>query len=395
MPRTLHIRLGKMKINIACFILIVLSGVTISTSIAQENEDVPKAGTEVETLKNRVSELEDKLKIVENVEKMELAAKLAEAQAKLNNTDIDKLKGELRESNNDWLRAWNNWFIGIVSVIALIIGAALWLVLKTLIEKGIKKRLDGFNDAIGKVKILSEELRMLKREYAASQLAEPDGYSEDDEPIYSHTVMTLSDETIIDVLTCKTYIVYVRIRAAELLKKRDPIQTLPKLIEFVDSLLDSGLYGTLDYPTQTHLRDILSLFKDIETNETYIGLGKILNRILSMEGNQELVRILLTMIIYSLAYVGTALNTGSLVHKMCKALPYLEVNIYDTKAFIVLIEYFDKFDKPAGIKEILTQHVTSEMSDLETQCLELLGKHDPDYVREWNEKKEANNTESE
>ena len=110
------------------YLLITLLGLTVCASIAQQNQNVPKTDPEVEKLKIQ-------LQTVEN-EKIGLETKLAEANTKLINADVDKLKGELRESNNDWLRAWNNWFIGIVSVIAVIIGAALWLVLKTLIEKG-------------------------------------------------------------------------------------------------------------------------------------------------------------------------------------------------------------------------------------------------------------------
>ena len=122
-----------MRTYIVCVLLIALLGLTVSAPFAQQNQNTPKIDTEVEKLKIQ-------LQTVEN-EKIGLETKLAEANAKLINVDVDKLKGELRESNNDWLRAWNNWFIGIVSVIAVIIGAALWLVLKTLIEKGIEKGL--------------------------------------------------------------------------------------------------------------------------------------------------------------------------------------------------------------------------------------------------------------
>ena len=51
-----------------------------------------KNGTEVEALKKRISELEGKLQTVENVEKMELAAKLAEAHAEaMQNLSIQNL----------------------------------------------------------------------------------------------------------------------------------------------------------------------------------------------------------------------------------------------------------------------------------------------------------------
>ena len=77
---------------------------------------------EVDALQNRVSELEGKLQTVENVEKMELAAKLAEAEARLINTEFGKLKLELKDSNQQWLRNWIFIILGFLSVV----GIALW-----------------------------------------------------------------------------------------------------------------------------------------------------------------------------------------------------------------------------------------------------------------------------
>lgn len=79
-----------------------LLGIAVSTSIAQQNQNVPKTNKDFEALQKRISELEGKLQTVENVEKMELAAKLAEANAKLINADIEKLKLELKDSNQKW-----------------------------------------------------------------------------------------------------------------------------------------------------------------------------------------------------------------------------------------------------------------------------------------------------
>ena len=99
-----------MKISIISLFLIALLGIIVSASIAQQNQNVPKTDTEVEALQKRVTELEGKLQVVEIVEKMELAAKLAEAKAKhdkahakLIETEFDKLKLELKESNHKWL----------------------------------------------------------------------------------------------------------------------------------------------------------------------------------------------------------------------------------------------------------------------------------------------------
>ena len=64
-------------------------------------------------------------------------------------------------------------------------------------------------------------------------------------------------------------------------------------------------------------------------------------------------------------------------------------------ALITLAEYFDKFEEPEGIKEILNVHAKDRMPEVEEKCLELLQKHDAEFVKEWKEKKEDTNTESE
>ena len=46
------------------------------------------------------------------------------------------------------------------------------------------------------------------------------------------------------------------------------------------------------------------------------------------------------------------------------------------------------FNEPDSIKEILTRHVTSKMRAVETNCLNWLEKYDPDFVKEWKDKKE-------
>ena len=74
--------------------------IVLPVSFAQQNQSAQKSNPEIETLKKRISALESKLQTVENVEKMELAAKLAEAQASLANAKFGKFERELRDSNN-------------------------------------------------------------------------------------------------------------------------------------------------------------------------------------------------------------------------------------------------------------------------------------------------------
>ena len=130
---------------------------------------VPKTDTEVEALQKRVSELEDKLQTVENVEKMELAAKLAEAQAKLINAEIEKYKRGLKDSNDGWLRTWSLWFVGIIGFLVLIVGGGFWYWLRSradqLIGSEIEKRINKFQEAIVRVDSLDDQMRILEKEH--------------------------------------------------------------------------------------------------------------------------------------------------------------------------------------------------------------------------------------
>ena len=93
-----------MKKFIVYLLLWALLGMIPPPLPAQQNQN-----QEIEALKKRVAELEKQLQTVENVEKLDLQAKLADANAKLANAEFGKFERELRDSNNKWLR---NWSIG-------------------------------------------------------------------------------------------------------------------------------------------------------------------------------------------------------------------------------------------------------------------------------------------
>ena len=59
--------------------------------------------------------------------------------------------------------------------------------------------------------------------------------------------------------------------------------------------------------------------------------------------------------------------------------------------------FFDKFNEPDGIKEMFYSPLTLiiGLTDVEEKCLELLRKHDPDFVEEWLKLKETPETERE
>ncbi|MYF99674.1 hypothetical protein F4212_11180, partial [Candidatus Poribacteria bacterium] len=151
-----------MKFNTIFYLLIALLGLTVSASIAQQNQNVLKTDTEVEKLKKRVSELEGKLKTVETVEKMELKAKLAEAEEKLLNAEIDKYKRGLKDENDEWLRTWSLWFVGIIGFFVLFVGGSFWYWLRSrsdqLIVNEIEKRINKFQEAVVRVDSLDEQI---------------------------------------------------------------------------------------------------------------------------------------------------------------------------------------------------------------------------------------------
>ena len=165
-----------MKQFIVCQLLAVLFGMTLPLASAQQNQSLQQLTQEIELLKSKVSELEKQLQIVENVEKMELQAQLAEAKvkhadanAKLINTEFGKFKRELRIDNEERMRSWSYWLFGILSFIAVASGTAVWFSLKSLIADRVEKSLDGFKKGLKELDILKNQLGVFgKRTYSVN-----------------------------------------------------------------------------------------------------------------------------------------------------------------------------------------------------------------------------------
>ena len=110
---------------IACLLLVASLGMISPLLSAQQNQTAQKSDAEIEALKKRVSEIEKQLQTVENVEKLDLQAKLAEANAKLADAEFGKFDRELRDSNNEWLRNRGIILLAFLSVVG--IGIWSWL----------------------------------------------------------------------------------------------------------------------------------------------------------------------------------------------------------------------------------------------------------------------------
>ena len=372
-----------MKMSIVFFLLMVLFGITISESIAQQNQIVPKTVTEVEKLKIQLKTLEN--------EKIGLETKLAEANARLINTDVEKLKGDLRKSNNDWLRSWNNWFIGIVSVIAVIIGAALLLVLKTLIERAIEKRLDGFKESVDKVSILEDQIKILEKEHAASMLEDFVGGTLTVLDWHPERIKALSEEALLEVFSDKTRDLTIRFTAIEVLAARKSPLLVAPVLNFLNSVVDSDADRKTFSKPNRYSSLFLSRLSEIHNEDTYQGLKKFLNRL--MKENPKNKDLFLSWTVFSLTEVSIELETRDSVKMLKEIIPDLIELKPKNVILTTLAEYFDKFKEPEGIEDIL-KHIGSTNSDVGKKCLNLLEKHDPDFVREQRKEKATYDVES-
>lgn len=408
-----------------CLLLATLLAIMYSGSFAQRSQSTQESNPEIETLKKQISTLQNQLQTVKN-EKIELVAKLLDAQAKLAdanarliNTDFGKLEGELRGSNQKWLIGWIVFFLTALAVV----GTPLWLLLKSgineiitnlksnadhLIAGSVEKSLNGFKaslaqvdtlknelkEAMSQVNILADQIRILKKEQAISVLSGlVNLYDPKEQNDYEET-SPIQSETLLDVFVDKTRNLGLRYKAGEVLSAREIPQFVSPLLEFLNSVIKSEFDWKDILHTEFRLLNFVKFLGYIHTQEVYKGLTGFLDRLLSTE-DVELKELLLTQTVFSLAYVSGELNKGDSVSLLKTAIPYLNVELDEDQALNNLAACFDRFNEPEGIKEILTHHAVDRMPEVETKCLELLQKHDPDFVEKWKSEKEAANTQNE
>ena len=399
-----------MKKFITYLSLTILFIIGITFSFAQQNQNTQKSDPEVEVLKKRISELESKLQTVENVEKMELAAKLADANAKLLNAEIDRFKRELKDANDEWLRTWSLWFVGITGFLVLIVGGAFWFWLRSradqLIADSVEKSLNGFKEAVdqvnvlknelkeavGQVNILQDQIRILEKEHAVSVLANSVHLFYNSE-VDSEQIKPIPDRALLDLLADNTRDLSFRYKAVEVLVARKSQELVSPALEFLNSVVGSDFDWKDGWFAENRLRSLVNFLGQIYTQKNYEGLVKFLDCLLTED--TELKNILLTWTVYSLAYVSGELNKADSISILKKAIPYLDVRSDEDQALKNLARLFDIFNEPIGIKEILTHHAADRMPEVETRCLELLQKHDPDFVEKWRAEKENANTQNE
>ena len=383
-----------MKVFIAYLLLAVLLGIIAPVSFAQLN---PSSQNEV--LKKRISVLESQLQTVESVEKIELMAKLADANAKLTdanaqfmNVEFSNFERKLRDSNDDWLIKWIIIFLAFISAVGIAILTVIWNHFKStidsLIASEVGKRVNRFEEsvnevdilknhikeAIGQVSILESKVRVLNKEHAVEVVERFMSYPLSDEDSFPEQMQELSEEALLDVLGDGTRNLYIRIRVLEILTRKESDQLVSPVFELLNSTLDSHQDQELSLSIASDLRDIVGLLGWTPTQDTYEGLTKFLNRLL-VRKNTEFKALLLAATASSFARVSRELNKENWVSELKTS--------------------FSRLDKePETIKDILHfLDETADVDDFEDYLLELLEKHETE--NDQSERKANANTENE
>ena len=389
-----------MKQFIVCQLLAVLFGMTLPLASAQQNQSLQQLTQEIELLKSKVSELEKQLQIVENVEKMELQAQLAEANTKLLNAEFVKFKRELKDSNDEWLRTWSYWFLGVIGFFALIllgVSAVFWSWLNSranqLIADEVRKHLNGFKEALTDLNILKNQLGVLEKEHTVSILQDLRGWFLQDEHGHPEPVKALREETLLEILTDGRYDdanldLQLRYKAVEILAARKSSRLVSPALEILNSVVDSDSH--IDFQTENSLCGFINSLARIHTPESYQGLKRFLNRLLTESPKHKDTFLMETVLAFGWAAI--ELNIRDSVSILKSAMPHLQHPGYEDLS--KLVEYFDRFNDSAGIKEILTKHVTSGMPEVKRQCLDALEKYDPEFAANWRAQHTTDDAES-
>ena len=369
-----------MKQFIACLLLGALLGIIPSPMTAQQNQN-----QEMEALKKRVSELEKQLQTVENVEKLDLQAKLAEANAKLANAEFGKFKTELRVDNDDRMRAWSYWFFGILGIAAVISGGAIWFWLKSLIADRVEKNLNGFKEAVEDQNVTKDQLRELEKAlvvFMLDSIAHVRG-----EHSLPERIKALREEVLLQVLEDKKSDPAVRYKAIQILADRKSSRFVSHSLEFLNSAVNWEQYQpeVNTFNPRAYVHQLAST----QMQEAYQGLKEFLNRLITEKPKQK--DLFLEVTVAELVELSADLKMTDSVPILKRAIEHFKVGQVNPKVLERLIRFFNEFNAPEGLKEILGHRITDGMPNLEEKCLELLQKHDPEYVKKWRARETTEN----
>ena len=378
---------------------------------AQQNQTSQHSAQEFEALKNRVSELEKQLQVVENAEKMELQAKLADANAKLLNAEFGKFERDLRDSNDGWLIKWGIFALTFLAVGGA--GALAWVKSRTnqLIADAVEKNLNGFKETVNQVSELQikfaealKELsalkinhRLLEKEYTVFMLDDYSILPLQDEHSHPEQVKALREETLFEILTDGRYDdvkrdLRLRYAALEVLVARESSRKSSKLVFPTFQLLNSalGADSCIDLETERYLPKITDLLARIHTPSAHQALSDFLHCLLTENPKRK--DLFLSDTVSSLARISVELNMPDSASILKTAISHLKNP--DLKVLTALLQFFDRFNEPEGLEGILTTHGTSLAFDVVESYLDSLQKHNPEFVEKWRAQHTTDDAES-
>ena len=388
---------------IACLLLVASLGIISPLLSAQQNQTAQKSDAEIEALKKRVSEIEKQLQSVDNVEKMDLQAKLAEANTKLINAEFGKFERGLKDSNDERM---GNWVIILLAFLS-VVGVGVWSWLKNrtnqLIETEVGKNIKGFKEAVKAQDVIKNQLGMLEKQSVASVLEGVIDYDLLDKNHHPGHIKALREEALLQVFDDnETYYPILIYKAAEVLAARKSPRLICPLLYRLNLAADSDIDVRyfINVPPLARLpkwHDAVKFLEYMHTPEAYEGLNRFLNYLLT--DNPKSKNWFLREAVSSLVQVGIKLNMGDSVPILKRAL--LDIDNPGHEVLSKLVEYFDRFNEPAEIKEILINYLDNETANmtlpekqLADQCLQLVRKHDPDFAENWRASKTTDNSEA-
>ena len=355
-----------MKMSIVFLILLVLLSGIFFYLLMRQNHNQQKLESEYESLQERLAVLEIQPQTGEDVEKMELAAKLI-------NSEFGKFERELRNSNDKWLWGWTGFFATIVAIVVTVTGVAFWVVVKSMIADRVEERLNGFKESVDKVSILEGQIKILEKEHAIFLLEDVNIPMLIELERYPRQTKALREEVLLEVFSDKTCGLGIRWTAVNVLGARKSPRLVSPVLNYLNSVVDSDLEWGTSHEPDHYPYLFLSRLSDIHNEEAYQGIKNFLNRLLTENPRHK--DLFLSWTVFSLAQVSIELKIKDSVGMLKKVIPNLIELKPDEVVLITLAEYFDKFEEQEGIRQILEHPEADKMPDVKTKCLELLEKY--------------------
>ena len=194
---------------------------------------------------------------------------------------LGKFERGLRDSNDEWLRGWNSWFVGVIGLFVVVIGgvgAVFWFWLGSrangLIADRVEKSLTGFREAVDKVELLENRQRLSERARTTATLEDFINNVLVDEDNHFEQIKGLQEGILLDIFDDEGEKEAIRYKAAEVLVARKSPRLVPPMLKFLNLVVDSE--SNIDFEKQQDLRDFTNFFAYVPTQETHDGLDKFL-----------------------------------------------------------------------------------------------------------------------